>query len=574
VIAAIYCRKSTEQKDRAEEDKSVAQQRREALAYIEKQGWTLGPVFEDDGISGAEFEKRPGLVQLLDSLKPRPPFRVLVITDKDRLGRETLETGYILKRILEAGVRIFECKVGGGEVTITKPADKLMLTAGNFAGEEEREKARTRTHAKMSTKAKLGHALGGFVYGYATRGVFHSTALDPKTGQPLRLHVERYVVDEEAEVIRTIFDLYAKGLGTKKIANELNTKGTPSPRTRKGRHQSWAATSIREMLRRRLYTGHPVWNASRKRNDWGKLDPVKRPTVEQIKADYQPALRIVSDELWAAVEAKIQTNEKNALRKPDGRLLGRPPGGASNYLLTGMGTCQSCGGSIVVRNRGANSGRAIVYTCAYHWLRTWKDSEGNKRHACDNAAAFLMEAFDRQVLATVKDYLTPDAMETVIRKAVRRLQAEAPAVDRTALRKDLAKATTEVENYTRAIGAGGNIPELVKALAVATQRRDDLQARLDAQEGRQDPKDLLGKVETLRARLAEWQGFLGRNTTSARQALQKILDGKIVFEPPSDEGLVATGTLDLAPILSATHGVKRACREGESNPHALAGTRF
>jgi DNA invertase Pin-like site-specific DNA recombinase len=493
VIAAVYCRKNTKQEDRAEEDKSVAQQEREAVAYIEAQGWTLGPVFKDDGISGAEFEKRPELMRLLDSLKPRPPFRAVVMTDLDRLGREPWETNYILKRILEAGVRIFECKAGGGEVDASSPEAKLMLNFKGYGAEKERTQSGTRTHAKMNDKAENGDPLGGFVYGYATKKEFDPVNVD-KHGRPVRLRIWREIVESEAIVVRRIFKRYADGLGTKKIANELNRDGIPPTRARKGRHNSWAATSIREILRRHLYIGRPVWNATQKKNAWGKWAPTKRPTGEHIEAPYQPALRIVSDELWDAVQARITTAKKHALRKPDGRLLGRLPGGEVKYLLTGLGTCEACGQSIAVRNRGANSGRAIVYTCSLHWHRTWKDQNGTTVHACENAGAWVMETLDRELLAAVQEYLTPDAMETVIRKAQRRLQAEASKVDLKALRKELAEATTQAENYTRAIGlADGNLPDLVKLASTATQRRDTLQARLAALEGRQDVKEIIGR---------------------------------------------------------------------------------
>jgi DNA invertase Pin-like site-specific DNA recombinase len=36
-------------------------------------------VYIDDGISGAEFANRPGFVRLMNALKPRPAFQVLVM---------------------------------------------------------------------------------------------------------------------------------------------------------------------------------------------------------------------------------------------------------------------------------------------------------------------------------------------------------------------------------------------------------------------------------------------------------------------------------------------------------------
>jgi DNA invertase Pin-like site-specific DNA recombinase len=77
--------------------------------YATRKGWT-GPetwLFVDDGISGAEFANCPGFVRLMASLKPRPPFQVLIMSEESRLGREAIETAYALKQLITAGVRVF-----------------------------------------------------------------------------------------------------------------------------------------------------------------------------------------------------------------------------------------------------------------------------------------------------------------------------------------------------------------------------------------------------------------------------------------------------------------------------------
>lgn len=57
--AAIYARKSTTQ-DLPDGEKSVDRQVEHAMAYAARKGWTVDPthVYVDDGISGAEFERR------------------------------------------------------------------------------------------------------------------------------------------------------------------------------------------------------------------------------------------------------------------------------------------------------------------------------------------------------------------------------------------------------------------------------------------------------------------------------------------------------------------------------------
>jgi DNA invertase Pin-like site-specific DNA recombinase len=78
MIAAIYARKSNDQGDRADEEKSVTRQVAHATAYAGRKGWTVDPahVYPDDAISGAIFgAKRPGRYRLLNALKPRPRFK-------------------------------------------------------------------------------------------------------------------------------------------------------------------------------------------------------------------------------------------------------------------------------------------------------------------------------------------------------------------------------------------------------------------------------------------------------------------------------------------------------------------
>lgn len=155
--AAIYARKSTEQTGVADEQKSVARQVEHARDYATRKGWRVdeGSVFIDDGISGAEFSKRPGFLRLMNALKPRPAFQVLVMSEESRLGREAIETAYALKQLITAGVRVF-FYLEDRERTLDSPTDKIMLSLTAFADELEREKARQRTADAMVRKARAG----------------------------------------------------------------------------------------------------------------------------------------------------------------------------------------------------------------------------------------------------------------------------------------------------------------------------------------------------------------------------------------------------------------------------------
>jgi hypothetical protein len=123
-------------------------------------------VYVDDGVSGALFgASRPGLARLLAALAPRSAFGVLIMSEESRLGREQIETAYVLKRITDAGVAVW-FYLDDRQRTLDSPSDKVMLSLTAFASEMERDRARVRTHDALLQRAQHGHVTGGGVFGY------------------------------------------------------------------------------------------------------------------------------------------------------------------------------------------------------------------------------------------------------------------------------------------------------------------------------------------------------------------------------------------------------------------------
>ena len=170
MIAAIYARKSTEQAGVVDEQKSVARQIDHARRFADARGWPVAKehIYVDDGISGAEFNNRRGFLRLMNALKPRPPFQILIMSEESRLGREAIETAYAMKQIITAGVHVW-FYLENRERTLESPTDKLLMSVTAFADELEREKARQRTYDALARKARVGHVTGGRVFGYEQR---------------------------------------------------------------------------------------------------------------------------------------------------------------------------------------------------------------------------------------------------------------------------------------------------------------------------------------------------------------------------------------------------------------------
>ena len=525
MMAAIYARKSTEQTGVSEEHKSVGRQVETAKAYAARQDWLVSDeyVFVDDGVSGAEFEKRPGLTALMNALRPRPPFQVLVMSDGDRLGREQIETAFVLKRIVEAGVRIFY-SLEGREARLDDAASKFFEGARHFAAEMEREKARQRTRDAMVQKARAGYVTGGTVFGYDNAEVVGEGGK--------RQHVERRIHREQAAIVRRIFETVAGGTGFKTLAKTFNAEAVLSPRPRRdGRSHSWTASSIRAMVFNPLYTGRIVWGRTKKRDVWGRTKQSDRPETEWVKLLPREELRIVSEELWEAAHTRIA--ETRDTYRASGRLTGRPPGGAeSKYLLTGFGECVTCRGSMVIASRASGSQRAQAYVCANHRER------GNT--VCGNRLHAPMEVADWAVLSAIeRDLLRPEVVEEALREAIRELQLSNGDVARRReeLQTELIKLDGELARYAEAIATTGELSAIVAEMNKREARRTHLKAELVKLGTRADIASLnAARVSSnLRERLTDWQGLLHRQTAEARQILRRLLVGRLVFTPREDE---------------------------------------
>jgi DNA invertase Pin-like site-specific DNA recombinase len=523
MIAGIYARKSTEQNGIADEQKSVARQIEHARQYAQRRGWDVDQrsIFVDDGISGAEFANRPGYVRLLNALKPKPRFQVLIVSDLDRLGRESIETSMAIKTLNQAGVRVF-AYLTDTEIKLDSPIDALIVQVQAFGAAIERQKAGQRTYDALVRKAKAGHVTGARVFGY------DNVRVDG--------HVERRINEQEAAVIRKIFEWCAKGYGQIAIAHRLNEERAMAPRAQHGRPVAWASSTVREVLRRPLYKGVVVYNATKKRDTWGRVKAQRRPQSEWIIVP-APALCIVPERLWKAAHARLEATRQTYLRANGGHLHGRPcDGRAAKYLLTGLAKCGLCGGSLEVRSRSHGTGRErtrkYFYACSSYYRRG--------KAVCPNKLEVPLDATDAEVIAAVQaEVLSPAFVENVVRRLLTRATAHGPGREarRTALHAERATLERELARLVETAASVGPSPAVKVGIKARDQRLEAIDGELSALD-QADVSDIeRTRLEAIaRKHAADWAGLLKRHPAQGRSILAKVLRAKLEFRPEQQRG--------------------------------------
>ena len=519
--AAIYARVSTDRPGVAEQAKSVPRQVQHARAFAVSQGWTVddASIYVDDGISGAEFERRPGFMALIAALTPKPKFDVLIVSERKTIGREASETAYRIKQIARAGVDIVDY-VHGRSLVGKNWLSKLTDTILGSVDEGHREQTRERVHEAHRDRALKGYVVGNRCFGYRNVDVFSGT---DHFDRPVKSHVDREIVPEEAEVVVRIFELFDSGLGLRSIAQRLNDEGglAPKPFVRKDPTKvqpmrAWSPSTVRNILKRSIYHGVVTWNATRKRDAWGAVHQRRRPEDELVTARRED-LRIVPEQLWRCVAARMSANGERAVRFASGRLTGRPRKDDVKNLLAGLATCGECGGNLVVETSHRKAGRVAEYVCF------------RRRHyrvKCDNALRMPVDEMNEAVLQAIEEHaLTPEAVELVVQLT------ERDDVDdrRAQLDSERRGNATRSKRLQDAIETGGEAATLVARIR-------ELETR---QRAIADELTNLGPLPRLEPRvvedrLTEWRRLLRGSTTQARAVLGRILTGRIVFTPRED----------------------------------------
>jgi len=553
VIAGVYVRKSNEDSGNADV-KSVTVQRAVIEAFAAKRGWTIGErfVFADDGISGAEFKKRPGLRALLHLLEAdTPPFQVLIVTELSRIGRDTVRTLAAIQEIEEAGVQIWSA-------TEDKriESDDVTTMVGSWSASKERKATITRVRNASFARHENGYVPGGKVFGYRNERL-------PGAGkQPVR----RVIDEAQAAVVRRIFEMTASGHGLRRVSVQLNAERIAGPR------DTWTPSGVREILTRELYRGVVIHGRMTRERRRGQKVRIRVPESEWKRRE-APELRIVSDEQWDAAHAQTAATSARYLRQGN-KIVGKAESLNGKYLLSaGLAVCGAttsngtiCGATLRVEGRGHN--RVLSYVCQAHRERG--------ATVCSNSTSVPADQLHAAVIMSLKATFNAETFEAHLKQSAEDEEARASrAAERAAIIARLPVLATQEERLADAVANGdGSVSALVAALKARQQERLDLESRLAELDGwERDAEADHERVEQLRARWGSWQGALDQDPVLARQLIKKVLGTPIYVRPVGQREWVYVGIGRYDRLLSgavAPDEVVAIRRENQTRTEVLA----
>lgn len=300
-------------------ENSLENQVRHYEDYISSRpDWELGKVYSDFGVSGF-FENRPGFQEMIQDAH-QGKFDLLIVKSISRFARNTETTLKVTRELKQLGIGVnFELQ---NINTLTSTGEMMMTVLSAFA---QAESDGCSSIAKMSVARKFKSGM----HHHATKRTYGYEEDDN----------EKLVIrEDEAKVVRQIFDLAANGVWQSKIRELLNKHGIPSPEGKQ-----WVDTTVRRILKNVTYKGDLLLQKT-----YRDHRRTVRPNTGQADQYYVAANHpcIIQPSQWEDVQ-QILLNRNAQLN----RELPKPPSqtrsSKTRYPLTNLLFCSICGEKLI-----------------------------------------------------------------------------------------------------------------------------------------------------------------------------------------------------------------------------------
>ncbi len=244
-------------------------------------------------VSGETIEARPEIKKVLRLIE-NPRYKAILIVEPQRLSRGDLEDiGKLSKLLRYTNTYVITLQYS---YDLTDERDRDYFERELKRGNEYLEYSKRIMMNGRALSSEKGHYIGSREpYGY--KRIFKR---DGKIKYPTL-----EIVQDEADIVRLIFRLYADGIGATKICSRLNAIGS-KPKI----GNLWTPPCIYSMLDNPLYIGKIKWGARKtvKTVSDGEIKKSNPRSKEYHLFDGKHEA-IISEQLWSAVRERRDASD-------------------------------------------------------------------------------------------------------------------------------------------------------------------------------------------------------------------------------------------------------------------------
>ncbi len=527
--AVIYARYSSDNQREA----SIDDQVRMCREYAKRLGWNVTETFNDAEMTG-RTAFRPGLQKMLAAAERRL-FDVVVTENVDRLSRRVADLASMYDDLAAVGIKIHSVQLG-------EISDMHVSIMGMVAQQYSKDLAH-KTRRGQSGRIGLGKAAGGLSFGYRV--------LPPTMKGKISEAGDREINHQEAATVRRVFEMYARGMTPEAIVRQLNSEKVPGPKGRLWRNTTLRGQAKRGtgILRNELYVGRLVW---------GRANFIRLPKTgkrvarlndkSQVQVSDVPHLRIVSDELWNKVQARLADVGGKAIASRSGdsdHQLDLNATHRPKSLLSGLLVCSICGGRYIITGKDR-------YGCANFRRGT---------AMCSNAKTITRQQVEERVLGCLRTKLmAPDKVKTFMAELQQQIKSanQDAAAKQAQLKKRLAETIKAIAHMVDMVEAGQAPTSIVDRLREREADKAHIEAELAALPPDSNVIAMMPDLSELYARKVATiteslndPAIKGEATEVIRRLVQKIV---LIPDASANDGVHLEVHGALAEILSLAAG--------------------
>ena len=333
---AAYCRVSTDSEDQLN---SYNSQKAYYTDLIQKNGeWIFAGIYADEAITGTQVTKREDFQRMINDCM-NGEIDMLITKSISRFARNTLDTLKYVRMLKEKNIAVYfeDEKIN----TLTMDGELLLVVLSSVAQQEvENISANVKKGLKM--KMKRGELVGfqgclGYDYHPEDKSIT--------------------VNEEEAEIVRYIFNRYIEGAGGSVIGQELENLGYLT----KYGNSTWVPTTVLGIIKNEKYKGDILLGKT------FTVDPISKRRLENMGEEDQFYIRnhhepIISEEVFDKAQEILNRRSKNRGKIGDGN--SKREKYSRKYAFSCLLECGFCGGTLTRRRwHSGTEYNKVIWQC-------------------------------------------------------------------------------------------------------------------------------------------------------------------------------------------------------------------
>ena len=403
--AVIYARFSSH----SQREQSIEGQLKTCYKFAADNGYTVIGEYIDRAQSGTNDNRAEFQRMIADSDKHT--FNAVIVYQLDRFARNRYDSAINKAKLKKNGVRVVSAREN-----ITDDASGILV-------EGILESMAEYYSAELSQKIHRGMSLN------AQKCL--SNGSNPGLGFKVAPDHTFYVDEDEAIIVREIFERYGKGETVADIIKDLNARQI---KTSLGR--DFNKNSLHRLLRNKRYIGTYLYK--------GEETPGGMP-------------RIISDDVFERVQNILDKNKAAPARSR----------GKEEYLLTTKLFCGYCHEMMTGYGGTGKSGKA------YHYYAC----KNAKKHLCQKKVVDKKRIED-MVVAACRQMLTDSNIQRIAEaiEAVFKSEFDSSAVKR--IKSAIQEADAAIENLWQALEKGQSVDTIMERINKRQEEKAELEAQL------------------------------------------------------------------------------------------------